>query len=94
MTYEELVIKNREKLKIEIIFSIDNKTLRQSCGIYTNLHCDFGISETMFNAFYSSSKNKIRKQIAFYKKLTGYKMKLTRTNNSPSYTRLIYTMQG
>ena len=94
MTYAELIIKNREKLKIEIIFAIDDKTLRQSCSIYTNLHCDFGISEAMFNSFYSSSKNKIRKRIAFYKKLTGYKMKLTKTDNSLGRTRLIYTMQG
>lgn len=94
MTYAELIIKNREKLKIEIIFSIDDETLIQFCSIYTNLHCSFGISETMLNAFHSSNKNKTRKRIAFYKKLTGYKMKLTKTDNSLGYTRLIYTMQG
>ena len=93
MTYAELIANNKDNLIIDCSVIIENNNLRKSYSIYTNLHCDYGISEKMLLNFYSYSKSKFRKRIAEFKKMTGFKIKLDRTNNSENYTRLIYKLE-
>ena len=94
MTYAELVSKNKDSLIIECFKVIHNQTLAQTYSIYTNLHCDYGISDTMLNSLYTPSKSKFRKRLAEFKKLTGFKIKLVRTDNDSFYTRIIYRMES
>lgn len=92
MTYAELIIANKEKILIEFKKIIDNKTLESTYIISTNLHCDFGICDTMMKSFCSSSKSRFNKRIAEFKKLTGFKPRLVKTDNDAIYTRLVYKL--
>lgn len=94
MTYAELIAENKEKLIIECFKIINNSTLSQTYSIYTNLHSDYGISKTMLKSMSTSSKSKFKKQLSELKRLTGFKIRLGRTDNDSSYTRLIYRMEN
>ena len=90
--YDKLVIANKDNLKIQVMKIIDNKSLLITYSIKTNLNVDFGICDEMFSAFHSNSKGRFNKRISKYQNLTGRKIKLTGTDNSLGYTRLIYSI--
>lgn len=89
-TYTDLVISKKDLLVIKAIKVIDNKTMKTTYAIYTNLHIDYGICKEMMNSFYGTSKKKFNKELQLYMKLTGRKAKLSKTDNDINHTRLIY----
>lgn len=92
-TYNELVKANKDNIIIEYKIIIDNSTLKYFYSISTNLHCDFGICDEMMNCFSSASKSKFNRQMSEYKRLSGLKSKLVKTENDDRYTRLVYRIE-
>ena len=91
--YFDLVKKNKDNIVIEFKRVINDKTLKVSYIINTNLRMDYGLDTTgnLYNAFHTTSKRKFNKRIAEYKQATGRKPRLTGTDNSLGFTRLVYT---
>ena len=92
LNYDDLLIQHKDSLQVEFIHAIDDSTLIQSYSIYTNLHVDYGITEKRYNHWSGTKKSEFNKLTAKFKKLTGRKVKLYRTDNSLGYTRLIYKL--
>lgn len=93
-TYIAMLRQYASAIEVECIVSIDDKTLRKSYSIYQNLHLDFGIvCGSMFKHMHTTSKRKYNKEIQVIKQATGRKFKLSKTNNSLGYTRLVYALQ-
>tara|TARA_Y100000593_G_scaffold94032_1_gene191278 strand:- start:60618 stop:60899 length:282 start_codon:yes stop_codon:yes gene_type:complete len=90
MGYWDLVEANKHDIIIKCKVVIDNENLSKSFFISTNLHCDFGICNEMFNSYSGKSKREYRKRIARYKQITNKKVLLVGTDNDSTYTRLIY----
>lgn len=94
-TYIEMIRQYVDELEVECIVSIDDKTMQKRYSIYSNLHTDVGIcAGEMFKHIHTASKREYNKEVQMIKQATGRKFKLSRTNNSLGYTRLIYTLQG
>lgn len=87
-THIEFINTNRDKLSFKIIHTIDNKTLKSSFFRSSNVFCD-GLS------YYVGSKSvsvefKNKKQLRKFLSQINGKMRLSATDNSIGYTRLIY----
>ena len=94
-TYIEMLRQWANDLEVECIVSIDDKTMQKRYSIYLNLHIDVGIcAGELFKHMHTASKREYNKEVLIIKQATGRKFKLSRTNNSLGYTRLIYTLQG
>jgi len=91
-TYFDLVVKNKDHIKVEVIKIINNKTMFITWSFSCNLHCDYGIRAELMTCLYTERKSKVNKHIQLYQKATGRKFKLTKTNNDANYTRLIYSI--
>lgn len=80
--------RNRNRVSLKIIHSIDDKTLKSSLTRVSNVLGD-GVNYYVSAAFaYVAIKNK-RESRKFLSQING-KMKLSGTSNSMGYTRLIY----
>lgn len=90
-TYKDLLVKHKERLKVKIIVVIDNETMIKSYSIYVNMHCDWGIVDEYLNHLRTSKKSVFNKEIQLFRSVLRKKPKLVETDNSESYTRLIYT---
>ena len=90
-TYKDLLIKHKERLKVKIIISINNETMMKSYSIYVNMHCSWGIVDGYLNHLYTSKKSVFNKKLQIFRSVLRKKPKLTETDNSEFYTRLIYT---
>lgn len=94
-TYIEMLRQYANDLEVECIVSIDDKTMQKRYSIYSNLHMAAGIcAGELFKHMHTTSKREYNKEVQRIKQATGRKFKLSRTNNSLGYTRLIYTLQG
>jgi len=91
-TYADLIVLNKDTLKVEVILSIDNLTLIRSWGFYSNLHVDWGICDKLLRGISTRSRRKARRKMQMYKSCTGKKFKLARTDNCPNYTRLVFKL--
>ena len=91
-TYDELVLKNKDSMIVELIYSIADKTMAESYAIYTNLHTDFGCSVDgrMYCHWRGTSKKAARRLMAKFKNLLHGRIMLARTDNGTGYTRLVY----
>ena len=90
-TYKDLLTKYRERLKVKIIISINNETMMKSYSIYVNLHCGWGIVDEYLRHLYTNKKSVFNKDLQVFRSVIRKKPKLTETDNSETYTRLIYT---
>lgn len=87
-TYIEFINANRDKVSFKIIHSIDDKTLKSSFFRCSNVFCD-GLSYYVGRDPVSVAfKNK--KQLRKFLSQINAKMRLSATDNSMGYTRLIY----
>lgn len=64
-TYFNLVEENKDKIYIEFYKIIDDKTLKISYSIFTNLHCEFGIRDQTMKHWHGYKKSQYNKQIQF-----------------------------
>lgn len=92
-TYAELVTLNKKDFTVEFMRIINNKNLKNSYAIYTNLHVDYGIVDRLLNHYSGTKRSEFNKKIKFFSSLLGRKIKLVRTDNDENYTRLIYTIR-
>lgn len=92
MSYSDRVLENKATLKVEFFKIIDNKTLKTTYSIFTNLHVDLGIVDTMLKHLHTEKKSEYNKRMRFFKTRIGGSLKLTRIENDANYTRLIYTI--
>ena len=90
-TYKDLLIKHKERLKVKIIISINNETMMKSYSIYVNMHCDWGIVDEYLRHLSTNKKSVFNKDLQVFRSVIRKKPKLTETDNSETYTRLIYT---
>jgi hypothetical protein len=93
MKYCEIVAINKDKIDVQLIVIINNKTLFRDYSIYTNLHLDFGISKEMFNHLYTSKKKDFNKKFNMFEKITGRKFRFCGVDNCENYTRLCYRLK-
>ena len=91
ITYKDLLIKHKERLKVKIIISINNETMMKSYSIYVNMHCDWGIVDEYLRHLSTNKKSVFNKDLQIFRSVLRKKPKLTETDNSEFYTRLIYT---
>lgn len=92
MTYQQMLELSKAQLKVKLIKAIDNETLKISYSFHTNLHCDYGIQNQWFGSAYTYKKSEANKRIQQFQKVKGKKFKLTSTDNSLGFTRLIYEL--
>lgn len=92
MTYQQLLELNKTALKVKLIKSINDKTLKISYSFSTNLHCDLGIQPVYMGSGTTGKKSEANKRMQQFQKVKGKKFKLTSTDNSLGYTRLIYEL--
>ncbi len=90
-TYKDLLVKYKERLKVKIIISINNETMMKSYSLYTNMHCDWGVVDEYLRHRSTTKKAVFNKDLQLFRSVLGRKPKLTKTDNSETYTRLIYT---
>ena len=96
MTYDELVLKNRDSMLVELIHSINDETMAESYAIYTNLHIDFGCNADgkLYRHWGGTSKKAAMRRMAKFKTLLQGRIRLARTDNSLGYTRIIYRVDS
>lgn len=83
---------NKDKFYLKYMIIINNETAHVTYSILTNLHMVFGCTDELYSSHHTRKKTKINKALSQYKKATGKKLKLTGTDNSLSYTRLVYEL--
>ena len=83
---------NKDKFYLKYMIIINNETARVAYSILTNLHMVFGCTDELYSSYHTRKKTKINKALSQYKKATGKKLKLVGTDNSLSYTRLVYEL--
>lgn len=86
--YIDFINSNRAKVSFKITHSIDDKTLKSSFFRMSNVWCD-GLSYYASRDFASVAFKNKRECRKFLSQING-KMRLSATDNSMGYTRLIY----
>lgn len=86
--YIDFINSNRGKVSFKITHSIDDKTLNSSFFRMSNVWCD-GLSYYVSRDFVSVAFKNKRECRKFLSQVNG-KMRLSATDNSMGYTRLIY----
>lgn len=95
MTYLEMVEANKDKIIVEYKRCINDENMHSYYFFFTNLHCEFGLCDQMFqiSTVGMTKKREFNKKLQQYQKVTGKKFKLVRTENSLGYTRLVYRLK-
>lgn len=86
--YIDFINSNRDKVSFKVIYSVDDKTLKFSFFRLSNVFCD-GANYYVGDGFASVAFKNKRDCRKFLSKISG-KMRLSATDNSMGYTRLIY----
>lgn len=90
--YFSKVQANKDKFYLKYMIIIDNRTAHVNYSISTNLHMDFGCTNELYSSLFTTKKGKVNKALSQYKKATGKKIRLNGTDNSSTYTRLVYEL--
>ena len=90
--YQAFCEQNKDRVTFQLMRCIDDKTMRESYVIETNVLCDgnnyYISSHTVFVHY---KRRDFRRRVAMLSKLFGRKPRLVATNNGLGHTRLIYT---
>lgn len=86
--YIDFINSNRDKVSFKVIYSIDDKTLKSSFFRLSNVFCD-GVNYYVGDDFVSVAFKNKRDCRKFLSQIRG-KMRLSSTDNSMGFTRLIY----
>ena len=90
MSYISTVIQFKDKVDFKFMVVIDNKTLKTTYSILSNLYCDPPrITDEWLNTG-TYTKKQYRKQISMLKKALNKSIVLHSTANDKYYTRLVY----
>ena len=90
MTYYDLIKKHKDNIDFKFMIVIDNKTMRKTYYILSNLFCD---PDYIVNGWLSTGNynyKQYRAKISKLKKVLNKKVILHSTQNDEKHTRLIY----
>lgn len=89
--YQAFCEQNKDRVTFQLMRCIDDKTMRESYVIETNVRCDgnnYYIAKEPVRVHFK--RRDFRRRVAMLSNLFGRKPRLTKTSNSLGYTRLIY----
>ena len=90
MKYYEIVEQFKDKVDFKFMIVIDNKTMRKSYHILSNLYCDPPRIVDKWLSTGNYNYKKYRTHISKLKNVLNKKLVLHSTDNDLMYTRLIY----
>lgn len=94
MSYYELVENNKDKVDFKFMIVIDNKTMRKTYHILSNMYCDPVCFTNEWLSTGSYNYKKYRATVSVLKKILNKKVILVATNNDKWHTRLVYRFKN
>ena len=94
MKYYELIEKHSDKVDFKFMIVIDNKTMRKTYHILSNMYCDPVCFTDDWLSTGNYNQKEYRKEVSILKKILNKKVILFETNNDKWNTRLVYRFKS